>query len=76
MAMYFILCLYIVTKAKLNKIHRYICKSIVYFPSIVVRPSTLILETQFEALLDARHRYLIDWHLHKVVWLICIVSLT
>ena len=52
MATYFILWLYIVTIAKLNKMHRYICTSIVYFPSIVVRPSTSILQTQFEALLD------------------------
>ena len=52
--MYSILCLYIVTKAKLNKMHWYISKSIVYFPSIVVRPSTLILQTQFEALLDGK----------------------
>ena len=43
-----------VTKAKLNKMHRYIHKSIVYFPNIVVRPSTSILQTQFEALLDGK----------------------
>ena len=42
------------TKAKLNKMHRYIHKSIVYFPNIVVRPSTSILQTQFEALLDGK----------------------
>ena len=54
MATYFILYLYIVTKAKLNKMHRYISKSIVYFPSIVVRPSILILQTQFKALLDGK----------------------
>ena len=42
------------TKAKLNKMHWYIHKSIVYFPNIVVRPSTSILQTQFEALLDGK----------------------
>ena len=54
MATYFVLCLYIVTKAKLNKIHRYIHKFIVYFRDIVVRPSTSILQTSFEALLDSK----------------------
>ena len=54
MATYFILCLYIVTKAKLNKMDQYISKSIVYFPSIVVGLSTLILQTQFKAMLHGK----------------------